>query len=100
MPPGEYCAGDHATGATVRGPRRGGRRQTYTGSVPVNAHSMCAARRVRLYNPCGHRVHPANHSETIHDTTHSQISRGGTGHRASYRDVRRVCDSSRHHSAR
>ena len=25
---------------------------------------------------------------------------GGTGHRASYRDVRRVCDSSRHHSAR
>ena len=62
--------------------------------------TVCAARHVRLYNPCGHRVHPANHSETIHDTTHSQISRGGTGHRASYRDVRRVCDSSRHHSAR
>ena len=38
--------------------------------IPVNSD------RVRLYNPRGHRVQSANHSETIHDTTHSQISRG------------------------
>ena len=48
------------------------------------------------YNPCGHRVHPANHSETIHDTTHSQIARGGTG--IAPRTV--MCDSGRNHSAR